>query len=552
MNLIEAKKNIYTEIVNSAFIKNGIFTVDSNVQSKNPMWVMNFKTLSTDKRFLESFVAIFEERFKDVSELQVCGMESGALPFIAALSLLSPRCKNAFYIRKSAKKSDLAKTIEGVIQKDLPIIIIDDILNSGNTVKKQTVVLEEQGFIPHAVFSILRFRESTYYEVLFSKKVYMESIFELNDFTRELKVNNFMPSKVDTPSYHRWESVWKVKLSKNNPYYVFPKSAPVIDDENIYVGADDGSVAALLLKTGDIVWQQRLVTFGENGKRIFSSLALSKGNLFFGAYDGNFYCLDVKTGKRNWVCMDADWIGSSPAVREDGNVVYIGLEFGLFKKNGGVVAVDVQSGKTLWQYYEMSGLTHASPAVSTALGVVICGCNDNFVYCLDQKTGKLLWKYETGGEVKYGAIFDEKKKMVIIGSMDGCVYCLSTITGEVVMKFSAQAGFYSNAVLYNDTIIIGSLDKNIYCFDMKTKTELWRVATRGRIFASPVVHKQSIFIGSNDGSLYEIDAKTGKVISLIQLSERIVNKVIIKEEKGERFIYIPTHACELYKFREII
>lgn len=551
MNSIEAKSILHKDIVTSVFTH--IKTSSPDILSEmNLLWVMNFKTLSVEKSFLETFVLLFEEQFKHLPEVQVCGMESGALPFIAALSLLSPRCKNAFYIRKSAKKSDLAKTIEGVIQKDIPIIIIDDIINKGSTIKKQLVVLKGEGYTPYACFSILRFRDKISYEPILGDDIRIESIFELNDFTKELGLVNIPIHNQVKPNYYGWENIWKVKLSQHNPYYVFPKSAPTLDKENIYMANDDGSVVALSRDAGDIVWQQKIVSFGENGKRIFSSLAISNDNLFFGAYDGNFYCLDAKTGKRNWVCMDADWIGSSPAVREDGNVVYIGLEFGLFKKNGGVVAVDVQSGKTLWQYYEMTGLTHASPAVSTKLGVVVCGCNDNFVYCLDYKTGKLLWKYETQGEVKYGAIFDEKRKMVIIGSMDGNVYCLSIVTGELVMIFSAQAGFYSNPVLFEDTIIIGSLDKNIYCFDLITKTKLWHVATGGRIFASPVVYKRSIFIGSNDGSLYEIEAKTGKVISLIQLSERIVNKVIIKEEKGERFIYIPTHACELYKFREII
>lgn len=552
MNVTEAKEIIYTEIIKSAFVKNGIFTVDPVIQPKTPIWVMNFKTLSTNKRFLSAFVVMFDDRFKNIDKLQVCGMESGALPFIAALSLLSPKCKNAFYIRKSAKKSDLAKTIEGVIEKDIPVVIIDDILNGGNTIKKQLVVLGEQGFIPCAIFSILCFRDKDFYKPFFGKEMLVESIFELNDFTRDLEVTNFVLAQQDKPVYDRWQSLWKVKLSKNNPYYVFPKSAPAMDEKNIYVGSDDGSVMALSRETGDLIWQERLVSFGENGKRIFSSLALSHGNLFFGAYDGNFYCLDTKTGKRNWVCMDADWIGSSPAVTEDGKTVYIGLEFGLLKKSGGVVAIDVKSGKTLWQYYEMTGLTHASPVVSTKLGVVVCGCNDNFVYCLDQKTGKLLWKYETQGEVKYGAVFDEKRKMVIIGSMDGNIYCLSILTGEMLMKFSAKAGFYSNPVIFEDTIIIGSLDKYIYCFDLTTKKEVWARPTKGRIFASPVIFKDHVFIGSNDGVLYEVEGKTGKLVSVIQLPERVVNKIIIKEESGVCVLYVPTHACELYKFKEII
>ena len=79
---------------------------------------------------------------------------------------------------------------------------------------------------------------------------------------------------------------------------------------------------------------------------------------------------------------------------------------------------------------------------------------------------------------------------------------------------------------------------------------MWRFATKGRIFASPARLDDRIFIGSNDGVLYELDAMTGSAQSLTVFTERIVNKICVGIEKGKRVLYVPTHACQLYKLIE--
>lgn len=542
------KTYLYETIVKDVFKQEELQELNKITQ-KDLAWIFDFKTLSLDKKFLTAFVSAFEDAFSDVESFQVCGMESGAIPFVSAIALLSPKCKNAFYIRKSSKKHDLAHLIEGKPAEGLPLIIVDDLINRGGTVQKQLAILKDVQQKPEAVFTILRFRDKEDYREAFGDSLRIESVFELNDFQSSLGLSNKHDKATKPLTKGAWEFAWRLKLSSSNPYYVVPKSGIVCDDEKIYVGTDTGYMYAVSRDKGEIVWGSK-IDFGTMGKSIFSTPALYKDRLYFGAYDGNLYCLDTSTGKRVWVFMDGDWIGSSPCVSADGKVVYVGLEFGLINKRGGVAAVGATTGRALWTYYEMSGLTHASPAVSIKLGVVVCGCNDNFIYCLDRKSGKLKWKFETKGEVKYSSVFDEKRRIVIVASMDGNVYCLSTDTGDVYAIFSAVGAFYSTPFLHQDCVFIGSLDKWVYCFSLKIKEMIWKFETKGRIFASPVVYKNSLFIGSNDGRLYEIDTVRGEAISAIQLSDRIVNRVVVSEEKGAKVIYIGTHGCELYKYIE--
>lgn len=523
---------------------------NSNINGVVSAWVMDFKSVSVDKEFLNTFAELFTSIYKD-RVVQVCGMESGALPLITALSLKSSTVANSFYIRKARKKHDLSNIYEGSIDKNLPIVLVDDILNRGSTFLKQITILEDEGFKVSEVFVVLKFRDDVYYREIVDRGIKINYIYELNDFKQTLSLQNLEDIKKESKvPYDSYERDWAVKLSEHstNMYVVIPKSGLVDDEDCLYTGADDGTFYCLNKKDGSVKWKYK-IGFGVPGKNIFSTPALSDKFVFFGAYDGNLYCLDKESGKVNWIFFDADYVGASPHV-EDNEYVYIGLEFGLFKKKGGVAKVDIKSGKMVWANYEMLGLTHASPVSNKKLGVVICGCNDNHIYCFDIKTGKLNWKHDTKGEVKYGSVFDEKRKIVIIAGLDPAVYCINIKDGTLWHKFETTFGFYSTAINDKDNIYIGGLDKRVYAFSLRDKKEKWKVITGGRIFSSPILFEDRVYIGSNDGNLYEIDKTDGKVLSRTIISERIVNRIIVKRERGQKIMYIKSFTNEVYRFVE--
>ncbi len=539
-------------ITNKVFEDEKIKSVSSksNIYGQVNAWVMNFKGVGVDREFLNTFTELFTERYADRT-VQVGGMESGALPLITALSLGSSSVANSFYVRKARKKHDLSNIYEGEIRKDIPIVLVDDILNRGSTFLKQISILEDEGFKVSEVFVVLKFRDDEYYKELTDKGVKINYIYQLDDFKDTLSTENIITVKKESKvPYDAYERGWAEKLAEHstNMYVVIPKSGLVDDENHLYTGVDDGTFYCLNKKDGSVKWKYK-IGFGVPGKNIFSTPALSEKFVFFGAYDGNLYCLYKETGKVNWVFFDADYIGASPWIEGD-EYVYIGMEFGLFKKKGGVTKVSIKTGKMVWANYEMTGLTHASPVSNKKLDVVICGCNDNHVYCFDRKTGKLNWKYDTKGEVKYGAVFDERRKIVIIAGMDGGVYCLNIKDGTLWHRFEGLFGFYSTAVTDNDNIYIGGLDKRVYCFNMRDKSKKWEVVTGGRIFASPVMYEGHIYIGSNDGNLYEIDKLDGKVLSRTIISERIVNRIIVRNEAGKKVLYIKSFTNEVYRFVE--
>ena len=76
-------------------------------------------------------------------------------------------------------------------------------------------------------------------------------------------------------------------------------------------------------------------------------------------------------------------------------------------------------------------------------GVVYAGSTDGFVYAINAASGKLLWKYETQGEIMGAAESSlspetEKDSVIIFGSYDNYVHCLESKTGKKLWSFETQ------------------------------------------------------------------------------------------------------------------
>ena len=523
-------------------------------------WIFDFRRVIFRKDILEAVAHAFWETFETQTSLQVCGLESAALPIVAGISLTQPDTfdtpMHAVYMRKSRKKDGLMRMIEGTpAGKDVPFVLVDDILNSGKTFIRQVEVLEALGYRVSALWTILRFRDADFYDYFENKGIAVHSLFELNDFADTLDTHNLEP-RHHAPLRMPFRSLWKFASDNPNYFHVVSKSNPVHDDTKIYMGSDSGNFWAINQHDGSIAWKYK-VGFHAKGKSIFSSPALHDGTVFFGAYDGNVYALDTDTGKKKWVFWEADYIGSSPTLAPELGLVFVGLEFGLIKKRGGIAALDIHTGKKVWEY-SMQAYTHSSPYYLPRTKQVVVGGNEGIVYLFNAKTGALVWEFATGAtteeervhgfsrfDIKESFAYDAETDAIYFGNSNALFFALNRKTGEELWRFDgAQFGFLSTPYVYKDTVITTSLDKHVYCLDKHTGAVRWTYHAGARIFASPTVINNRVYVGSNTGRLVELDPDTGTELAFITVPERITNTVIYNDTTKRYFL--PTFANELY------
>jgi len=103
-------------------------------------------------------------------------------------------------------------------------------------------------------------------------------------------------------------------------------SSPAVSNGNVYIGSDEGSVYCLNA-TGAVVWNFY------TGDWTYSSPAVAGGNVYVSCWDHNFYCLNASTGAVVWNYTTGSNDDSSPAV--SGSYVYMGSVNGVVYAFGG-------------------------------------------------------------------------------------------------------------------------------------------------------------------------------------------------------------------------
>ena len=178
----------------------------------------------------------------------------------------------------------------------------------------------------------------------------------------------------------------------------------------IVVGSHDFKIYGLNAKTGEKRWAYRTENY------INGTPAVQGGSILVGGCDNNLYQLDNSGKLKKSTDLDS-YIPSS--VASNGKVAYVGT----YQK--GVFAVDLKSGKILWNYKKRKTDFFSSPAFTEKY--VLIGARDQKLYCLDASNGKELWTYRTGGDVDSSPVIAGDK--VIFGSNDGAVYIVDLKTG---------------------------------------------------------------------------------------------------------------------------
>ncbi len=542
------QRDILKSAVNESFLTENVADIfESSTDYKTNVWMFNLKSVLGASEYIDAYTDAFALAFKDKHPFQLTGLEAASLPILGAVSQkmrMLGKPVDYFYIRKSRKKHGLLNLIEGKIN-EFPIVSVDDIINSGNSLLKQQAVLESLGKKISYSFTLISLKDKSYYES-FEKKhnIKILSEFSLEQIKSEIGINFPFVKKTREVIINPYKIKWTLNNPKKNFFYIIPKSSPIVYNDFIYYGRDDGAFLCVD-KNGIVIWSHK-ISFGARGKMIFSTPILFKDRVIFGAYDGNLYCLDAVNGKVLWVNFEADWIGSSPDISIKGGCVFIGCEYGLWSKKGGISCVDIETGVTKWTFRDSKEHVHGSPLVVEKYNMVICGSNDSKLYALDIKDGTLLWSFICSGAIKNKPAFSQS--IIVVTDHKGGVYGLDRM-GKKIWFFEVLFGSFCTPLIEEEKVYVTSFDKCIYCLNLRTGDLVWKDRTSARVFSSVEVFKNRIIFGSNAGILYEYDKNNGERISEQFFPERITNKVSFDGEHENLFVldYVGDLYCLEYK-----
>jgi outer membrane protein assembly factor BamB len=242
---------------------------------------------------------------------------------------------------------------------------------------------------------------------------------------------------------------------------------------------------------------------------VYASPVADEQAVFFGALDSSFYAVDMVTGKKRWQFKTRGEIRST-ALLDHAHIYFI-------SGDGHLYCLD-KNGKQVWTFsgtekkYDFADYHQSSPVLSN--GILYAGMGDGNLYAVEEQSGKLKWKFTTGGPVHTRPAVDDKA--VYFGSFDGNVYAVDINNGTLVWKFKTAGQVYfpkgevqGDPVLMNNTVVVGARDFNVYALDKEKGYAHWnKVFTRGWVLSNTCRDSILYMAGADERMLAAIDSKT--------------------------------------------
>jgi len=167
------KEKLIESLKSCGAIKFGHFTLTSGATSD---YYIDIKKASTNPKILREITEAFAEYVTGYDLL--AGMELGAVPLVTALSLKTDI--PFVIIRKKKREHGTENQIEGSVEKEARVLIIEDVATSGGSIVKTIQALRAEGAIVDKALVVVD-RESGAEEKLKELGVELQPLLSVKD-----------------------------------------------------------------------------------------------------------------------------------------------------------------------------------------------------------------------------------------------------------------------------------------------------------------------------------------------------------------------------------
>ena len=285
-----------------------------------------------------------------------------------------------------------------------------------------------------------------------------------------------------------FRTIWAVPLGG---LLEFPA---VVDTGVAYIGNRSGTVFAISMHTGHVLWRRRMPS-GE----MASSPAIVGRDLVVHGMNGYVYVLDRGNGAVRWSYRVGSPIESSPLVVDGLDV------FGTW--DGRVVALDLRRRRVRWTRHFGAKITSSA---SVDGGRLFIGDYAGRLWALSPRTGATRWVGGVDGRV-YGTPAVAAGRVFVPSSTGNSLTAFST-AGRYLWRVHAGAYVYSSPAVWGGRVFFGSYNGVFYGVSAASGRVLWRVGMGGPVSGAAVVVAGIAYAGSFAGRIVGVDARSGRVL----------------------------------------
>jgi len=270
------------------------------------------------------------------------------------------------------------------------------------------------------------------------------------------------------------------------------------DGRRVYVATRDGSVQALDLATGAVVWK---------AEGLAGRLTAGEGTLLVRRDDGAVWSLQPRSGTVRWKA-DTAVTGPLPAVLDGQRALVAG---------GGLAALDLASGQLTWKESAPSEVT-TSPVVAGAR--LIVGEADGTLRCRDRASGVSLWTYRTARALAAPPLVDQARRRVYLGTTDKRILELTLDRGRPGWRWTVGADIQAAGLLLPGRVVFASFEAVLYAL-LPGGNLAWRAPLPSRPLSGPLLVQGYVVVACLENELVGFSPDTGKAAGSLRTGAEI-------------------------------
>lgn len=305
---------------------------------------------------------------------------------------------------------------------------------------------------------------------------------------------SYTGEKLEIPLKLAWSHV--ANKYDNNP------ASPVVADGVCFFACGD-RVYAVDMQTGEMKWRYPVDT--SLGGMVRGAPAVHKGLVYFGAGDGNLYCLSADTGTFQWAYQTRGAIRCPPVVADD--VIYVGSD------DNSIYAIHAGSGEAAW-IRPFTARDDMAVGVAVGSGMVVVACMDGYMYGVLATSGRLRWSpfRLPAAPINTSPIISESVVIMAVGNI---MYGLSVRSGQQRWAVTLPSEVAGNPAVDGADIYVPCKDRKIYAYTAsgrQVSIKWTEPADLGTSFMSgPIIADDTIYATGSRGVVAAFSTADGSL-----------------------------------------
>lgn len=202
--------------------------------------------------------------------------------------------------------------------------------------------------------------------------------------------------------------------------------------------------------------------------------------------------------------------------------------------------------KLAWRHLTEDAVTLPPSADDLRIYLPLAGGR---VFCLDRRTGELLWSAEPGGLISAPVAVSEKtvyiaaRKIAEDGSEAGAsLRAVDKATGLTMWVKDYERAITSPLALSAERIFAGFADGAFCALSISSGDLLWKVQTQDIVRGHATITDRAVYFGSDDGALRVVETERGQLIWKFQTGGRIAGRPALDDRaiyfgSGDGYVY---------------